>query len=56
VVKLGTIAVRAVEADAACDAATFDPGRLPTGWAGPAADPMFQIRSPAYAVALSRRS
>lgn len=56
-VKLGTVAIAALEPDATCDASTFDPVvELPDGVAGPADDPMFAIRSPAYAVALSRRA
>ncbi len=56
-VRLGTLAIAAVEADSACDQATFDPVvELPEGVAGPAEDPIFAIRSPAYAVSLSRRS
>jgi catalase len=55
-VKLGTIRVTSIEPDATCDADTFDPTRLPKGIAGPAKDPMFEIRSPAYAISLSRRS
>lgn len=55
--QLGTVAIAALEADATCDAVTFDPVvDLPDGVAGPADDPMFAIRSPAYAVALSRRA
>jgi catalase len=56
-VKLGTIAITSIEPNATCDAATFDPvvGQ-PEGVAGPADDPMFEIRSPAYALSLSRRS
>ncbi len=54
---LGTLAITGIEPDAPCDAATFDPVvDLPEGIAGPADDPMFAIRSPAYAVSLSRRS
>jgi catalase len=54
---LGTLAITALEPDATCDAATFDPvADLPAGIAGPADDPMFAIRSPAYAVSLSRRA
>ncbi|TNC15756.1 catalase family peroxidase [Methylobacterium terricola] len=54
---LGTLAISGIEPDATCDAATFDPVvDLPDGIAGPADDPMFAIRSPAYAVSLSRRS
>jgi catalase len=57
VVKLGTIAITALEPNATCDAATFDPVvNLPDGVAGPANDPVFAIRSPAYATSLSRRS
>ncbi len=55
-VRLGTIAITALEPNATCDAATFDPVvELPEGVVGPANDPMFAIRSPAYAVSLSRR-
>ena len=55
-VKLGTITIAAVEPDASCDASTFDPVvDLPEGVAGPKNDPMFEIRSPAYAISLSRR-
>ncbi|MCJ2032943.1 catalase family peroxidase [Methylobacterium sp. J-068] len=56
-VKLGTLAITALEPAATCDAATFDPVvDLPEGVAGPADDPMFAIRSPAYAISLSRRA
>lgn len=55
-VKLGTIRVTAIEPDATCDADTFDPTRLPKGIAGPEKDPLFAIRSPAYAISLSRRA
>jgi catalase len=56
-VKLGTIAITAVQPTATCDAATFDPvAGQPEGVAGPADDPMFEIRSPAYAISLSRRT
>ncbi|KMO31919.1 hypothetical protein VQ02_25105 [Methylobacterium variabile] len=55
--SLGTLTIAAIEPDATCDAATFDPVvDMPDGIAGPADDPMFAIRSPAYAVSLSRRS
>lgn len=54
--KLGTIAIAAPEPAATCDAATFDPvAELPEGIAGPADDPMFAVRSPTYAVSLTRR-
>jgi catalase len=55
-VTLGVIAITAMEPSATCDAATFDPVDLPDGIAGPANDPMFAIRSPAYAISLSRRT
>ncbi len=54
---LGTLKIAAIEPDATCDANTFDPVvELPEGIAGPADDPMFAVRSPAYAVSLSRRA
>ncbi len=56
-VKLGTLSITAPEAQATCDANTFDPvANLPEGITGPAKDPMFEIRSPAYAISLSRRA
>jgi catalase len=56
-VKLGTLAISAIEPAATCDANTFDPVvNLPDGVAGPANDPTFEVRSPAYAVSLSRRA
>ncbi len=54
--KLGTVAISAIAPAAMSDAATFDPVvELPDGVAGPANDPMFEIRSPTYAISLSRR-
>jgi catalase len=56
-VKLGSIAITALEASAVCDQKTSDPVlNLPEGVAGPAGDPMFAIRSPAYAISRSRRA
>jgi catalase len=56
-VKLGTIAITALEANAVCDGKTTDPVvNLPEGVAGPANDPLFEIRSPAYAISRSRRT
>ena len=56
-VKLGTIAIAALEANTICDEKTSDPVvNLPEGVAGPANDPMFAIRSPAYAISRSRRA
>lgn len=55
-VKLGAISISAIENDAKCDTATFDPNNLASGIAGPANDPIFAVRSTAYAVSLSRRA
>lgn len=55
-VKLGALAVSKIEDNAACDATTFDPTQLAPGIEGPADDPLFAIRAPAYAVSLSRRA
>lgn len=55
-VKLGTLAVAALEDNAKCDAGIFDPTVLADGIAGPKDDPLFEIRSPTYAISLSRRA
>ena len=55
-VTLGTISITAIEDNATCDAGIFDPTQLAEGVAGPKGDPMFAIRSEAYAVSLSRRA
>lgn len=55
-VKLGSAAITTFEADAACDAGVFDPVNLADGISGPAKDPIFAVRSPAYAESLTRRS
>jgi catalase len=55
-VELGTIDVSAVIEDPVCNAFTFDPVPLPEGMAGPADDPLWAIRSPAYTISLSRRT
>jgi catalase len=55
-VSLGTLTISALEADATCDAGLFDPTNVVDGIAGPENDGIFQIRSPAYAVSLTRRS
>jgi catalase len=55
-VKLGTLAVAALADNAKCDAGVFDPTQLADGIAGPKEDPLFEIRSPAYAISLSRRA
>lgn len=56
-VKLGALAIAQIAPNETCDSGTFDPVvALPDGIAGPADDPMFAIRSPTYAISLSRRS
>jgi catalase len=55
-VSLGTVSISALEDDATCDAGMFDPTNVADGIAGPENDGIFQIRSPAYAVSLTRRS
>lgn len=55
-VKLGLIGISALEPNATCDAATFDPvTNLPDGIVAPK-DPMFEVRSPTYAISLSGRT
>lgn len=54
-VTLGTLALTAMEPTASCDAGMFDPTNLAGGVEGPKDDKIFPIRSPAYAVSLSRR-
>jgi catalase len=39
-----------------CDAGMFDPTNVTDGIEGPKNDQIFSIRSPAYAVSLSRRA
>lgn len=53
---LGTVEIGKIEDAKACDAQTFDPTILAEGLAGPKDDPMFAIRSPAYAVSVVRRA
>jgi catalase len=55
-VKLGTIAITAIEKNETCDAGIFDPTNLADGLAGPKDDPMFLPRQPAYAISLTRRA
>jgi catalase len=54
-VKLGTLAITALEKNETCDQATFDPGILARGVDGPA-DPLFTARQPAYAISISKRN
>lgn len=55
-VKLGTIAIAAIEKNEKCDSGFFDPTNLADGLAGPKDDPMFLPRQPAYAISLTRRA
>lgn len=55
-VKLGTLAITAIEPNATCDAGIFDPLNLATGIEGPKDDPLFTERQPAYAISFGRRS
>lgn len=52
---LGTVTIEAIAPEATCNAFSFLPTNLAEGVAGPANDPIFQIRSPAYAVSFGRR-
>jgi catalase len=54
-VALGTVTISAVEADATCDAGTFDPSNLAEGIAASPDDQIFPLRSGAYAVSFGRR-
>ncbi len=53
--KLGKISIEALAPDATCNAFSFLPGNVADGIAGPADDPIFQIRSADYLVSFSRR-
>ncbi len=54
--KLGTIAITALEDNKVCDGGIFDPTNLAEGIAGPKDDTLFAARSPAYAISASRRA
>jgi catalase len=53
---LGAVEIDAIAPDATCNAVSFLPANVADGIAGPADDPIFAARSPAYAVSLIRRS
>jgi catalase len=55
-VKLGTLKIAAVEKNETCDGGIFAPTILADGIAGPAEDPMFAIRTPAYAISITNRA
>ncbi|MFM2423324.1 MAG: hypothetical protein RL291_1854 [Pseudomonadota bacterium] len=54
-VTLGRIDITALEDNKTCDGQIFDPLNLAKGLEGPANDPLFQARQPAYAVSISER-
>lgn len=54
-VDLGTLLVRSVADAKICDGGIFAPTVLADGIAGPASDPMFAIRTPAYAISFTKR-
>jgi catalase len=54
-VKMGTIAVTGLEADATCDAGIFDPNNLVDGIEPSPDDKILPMRSQDYAVSFSRR-
>ncbi len=57
-VKLGTLRITALERNETCDGGFFAPTTLADGIAGPTpdVDPMFEIRTPAYAISITNRS
>lgn len=55
-VPMGTLSITAMEDQATCDSGMFDPTNVTDGIEGPKNDGIYQIRSPAYAVSLSRRA
>ena len=55
-VKVGDLAISALEPDATCDAGIFDPTNVVDGIAGPENDRIFEFRSPAYAISFGRRT
>ncbi len=54
-VKLGTLTIRALEKNETCDSQIFAPTIVADGIAGPKDDPMFEIRTPAYAISITNR-
>jgi catalase len=55
-VKLGTLRIAAVEKNETCDGTIFNPTLLSDGIAGPKDDPLFEVRTPAYAISITNRS
>lgn len=58
VVKLGTLSITALEKNDTCDSGFFAPTTLAEGINGPTpdVDPMFEIRTPAYAISITNRN
>jgi catalase len=54
-VKLGTLAISAMEKNETCDGSIFDPLNLAKGIEGPADDRLFTERQPAYAISIGQR-
>jgi len=54
-IKLGTLAITAIEKNETCDSSIFDPLNLAKGIEGPTNDPLFTQRQPAYAVSIGQR-
>jgi catalase len=54
-IKLGTLAITAIEKNDTCDGAFFDPTLLADGISGPVEDPLFTARQPAYAISITNR-
>ena len=54
-VKLGTIAITAIEKNETCDGTIFDPTDLAKGVEGPVKDPLFMERQPSYAISIGQR-
>ena len=55
-VKLGTLMITALEKNETCDGGIFDPLTLAAGLEGPANEPLFTARQPAYAVSFGQRN
>jgi catalase len=55
-VKLGTLRITALEKNETCDTQIFAPTILADGIAGPKDDPMFEIRTTAYAISITGRN
>jgi catalase len=55
-IDLGTLVIRSVAEAQRCDGTIFAPTLLADGIDGPANDPMFAIRTPAYAISITKRA